>query len=81
MVQLSNLMSDESWKTAPGPIIFTSIYGGEDYNANLEQHVLEYPSNFNDASWRNVVIVTKGSPQLNAQAAYPLKSDAGIYSG
>ncbi len=68
---VSNLVSDESWKTAPGPIVFTSIYGGEDYNANLEQSGWN-TANFDDAKWQNAVIVT-GSPQLNAQAADPLK--------
>jgi len=68
---VSNLISDESWKTAPGPITFTSIYGGEDYNANLEQPGWN-TGNFNDAKWQNAITVT-GSPQLNAQAADPLK--------
>ena len=27
------VVSGRSWKTSPGPITFTSIYGGEDYNA------------------------------------------------
>ena len=68
---VSNLISDESWKTAPGPIVFTSIYGGEDYNANLEQSGWNTVS-FDDTKWQNAVAVT-GSPQLNAQAADPLK--------
>jgi len=68
---VSNLISDESWKTAPGPIVFTSIYGGEDYNANLEQSGWNTAS-FDDTKWQNAVAVT-GSPQLNAQAADPLK--------
>ncbi len=33
----STLVSDASWKTAPGPIIFSSTYGGEDYDARREQ--------------------------------------------
>jgi len=65
------LISDESWKTAPGPIIFTSIYGGEDYDANLEQPGWN-TNNFNDGKWQNAVIVN-GPPQLDAQAADPLK--------
>ncbi|WP_091380507.1 family 78 glycoside hydrolase catalytic domain [Mucilaginibacter mallensis] len=68
---ITNLGSDRSWKTAPGPIIFTSIYGGEDYNANLEQPDWN-TINFDDTKWQNAIIVT-GSPQLNAQAADPLK--------
>jgi alpha-L-rhamnosidase len=65
------LVSDESWKTAPGPITFTSIYGGEDYNANLEQPGWN-ANGFDDSKWRNAIEVT-GPPQLNAQMADPLK--------
>jgi alpha-L-rhamnosidase len=66
-----NLLSDASWKTSPGPITFSSIYGGEDYNATLEQ--LGWNTNdFNDAAWQNAIIVN-GSPLLNAQMADPLK--------
>ena len=32
-----NVVSDQSWKADAGPITYSSIYGGEDYNANLEQ--------------------------------------------
>ncbi|MES1210458.1 MAG: alpha-L-rhamnosidase N-terminal domain-containing protein, partial [Pseudomonadota bacterium] len=32
----SSLVSDTSWKTAPGPITFTNVYGGEDFDARKE---------------------------------------------
>ncbi|GAB4024462.1 family 78 glycoside hydrolase catalytic domain [Spirosoma gilvum] len=66
-----NIISDSSWKTAPSPITFSSIYGGENYNANLEQPGWDSP-NFTDASWRNVRVV-EGPPVLNAQMQEPLK--------
>lgn len=69
--QLDNILSDGSWKTAPSPVIFSSIYGGEDYNANLEQRGWDTNS-FDDLKWRSVVKV-EGIPQLNAQTAEPLK--------
>jgi hypothetical protein len=31
------IISDESWRVAAGPITFSCIYGGEDYDARLEQ--------------------------------------------
>ncbi len=34
---VQRIVSDGTWKTAPGPISFTNIYGGEDYDARLEQ--------------------------------------------
>ena len=68
---VENLVSDKTWKTAPGPITFTSIYAGEDYNANLEQKDWNTNS-FNDAKWQKAITVD-GDPILNAQAADPLK--------
>ncbi len=66
-----NIVSDASWKTAPGPIIFSSIYGGEDYDATKEQPGWDKP-NFEDTSWQTAVI-TIGPPELNAQTAEPVK--------
>ena len=67
----TNVYSDESWKTAPSPITFSSIYGGEDYDANLEQSGWD-KNNFDDKGWQNVVI-TSGPSILNSQTAEPLK--------
>ncbi|MEP7278713.1 MAG: family 78 glycoside hydrolase catalytic domain, partial [Bacteroidota bacterium] len=67
----SNMVSDESWKTAPSPIIFSSIYGGEDYDARLEQPGWDSPG-FNDQGWKQALI-TSGPPELDAQTAEPLK--------
>jgi hypothetical protein len=68
---MENIISDASWKTDKSPIIFSSIYGGEDYDANLEQLGWNTFS-FNDKNWKNV-IVTGGPPKLNSQMAEPLK--------
>jgi alpha-L-rhamnosidase len=68
---IENIVSDDSWKTSPSPVTFTSIYGGEDYDANREQKGWNTNS-FNDKSWKNVILVD-GSPVLNAQLADPLK--------
>lgn len=66
-----NVVSDASWKTTAGPITFSSIYGGEDYDATKEQTGWNKPA-FNDALWK-AVIITTGPPQLNAQTAEPVK--------
>jgi hypothetical protein len=44
------IVSDAAWKTAPGPITFTSIYGGEDYDARLEPLAWDTPA-FDDSGW------------------------------
>ncbi|MFC5283559.1 family 78 glycoside hydrolase catalytic domain [Pedobacter alpinus] len=65
------IKSDETWKTSKGPITFSSIYGGEDYDATLEQKNWN-KVNFDDANWKNILI-TDGPPKLIAQQQEPLK--------
>lgn len=66
-----NVISDKSWKTASGPITFSSIYGGEDYDARLVQKGWNSPS-FNDKHWKPVLIVD-GPPVIRSQQAEPLR--------
>ena len=66
-----NMVSDDSWKTSAGPITFSSIYGGEDYDARLEQQGWNQ-LNFNDTKWKQAVIVD-GPPMLNSQMTEPVK--------
>jgi len=65
-----NIVSDESWKTAPSPITYSSIYGGENYDATLEQEGWDAPG-FNDAGWKNVVLTMPHA--LVSQTAEPVK--------
>ena len=60
------ISSDASWKYALSPITFNDIYGGEDYDARLEQQGWDAPR-FNDHTWKPVVV--QGAPQgiLRAQ--------------
>ena len=67
---VENIISDTSWKTSPGPVIFSSIYGGEDYDATLEQSGWNTQS-FNDKSWKGPIIVD--GPSLTSQTATPLR--------
>jgi alpha-L-rhamnosidase len=66
----SNIVSNETWKTTPSPITFSSIYGGEDYNANLEQKNWDKPL-FNASKWKTALIVD--GPKLSSQKEEPLK--------
>ncbi|HJS00174.1 MAG TPA: family 78 glycoside hydrolase catalytic domain, partial [Flavobacterium sp.] len=65
------VQSDETWKYAKSPITYNSIFGGEDYNANLEQKAWDLAS-FNDASWKKVVIQEAPKGGLKAQTALPI---------
>ena len=55
---VENIVTDEKWKTSSGPIVFSSIYGGEDYDARLAQEGWEQPE-FNDSAWEQPA-TTKG---------------------
>lgn len=52
--------SDTSWKAAPSPVTFSSIYGGEDYDARLLQKGWDMPG-FDDSEWLNAVKADNGS--------------------
>ena len=67
----TELVTDESWKVASSPITFSSIYGGESYDARLEQEGWDQPS-FDDSQWQQALTVA-GTPELRSQTATPLK--------
>lgn len=64
------IISNEDWKMHESPITFTSIYGGEDYDATLEQKGWNTPA-FNDQHWKRPLIVTK-EEELVPQIGYPM---------
>jgi len=66
-----DIISDTNWKSAPGPVIWSSIYGGEDYDARLQQTGWDRPA-FDDRAWKAAVRTT-GPPELDAQMTEPLK--------
>jgi alpha-L-rhamnosidase len=66
------IVSDESWKTSPSPVTFTSIYGGEDYDARLEQDGWNKPG-FKDESWKKVLLVKEPIGILRPETDWPVK--------
>jgi len=65
------IKSDESWKYSKSPITYNSIFGGEDYNANLEQKDWN-KKGFKDANWKKVVIQEAPKGVLRPQTAPPI---------
>ena len=62
------ILSDESWRTANGPITFSCVFGGEDYDARLEKRL-------DDASiWTPVTFTNGPGGALTglSQAAAPI---------
>ncbi|MFW9597359.1 MAG: glycoside hydrolase family 78 protein [Paludibacter sp.] len=66
------IISDKSWRYAFSPITFNDIYGGEDYDARLEQKGWDKPG-FNDSTWKPVVIQENPKGKLSPQKGYPIK--------
>ena len=66
------VVSDENWKYDMSPVVFNCIYGGEDYDARLEQKGWD-KRGFNDKKWRSVVLQEAPKGQLRPQEAPPVK--------
>jgi hypothetical protein len=68
----AEILSDGSWKTAPGPIVFSSTYGGEDFDARLEPKGWDRAS-FDDSQWRAVSVVDGPGGALTPEIAPPIR--------
>jgi hypothetical protein len=69
------VITDTHWKVTPGPITFSCIYGGEDYDARLDQPGWDV-SAFDESSW-TAALITKGpGGRLNgvSEAAPPIRA-------
>jgi alpha-L-rhamnosidase len=67
-----DVVSGPDWKTAPSPITFASIYGGEDYDARLERPGWN-DIGHDDSGWENAVCVTGPGGKLRPETDYPLR--------
>ncbi|GAB3330117.1 glycoside hydrolase family 78 protein [Larkinella ripae] len=66
------VISDQSWKATPSPITFNTIYGGEDYDARLEQTGWNTTA-FSDKTWNDAVLVTTPTGKLLPEIDYPVR--------
>lgn len=66
------IASGADWKYDFSPITFNCIYGGEDYDARLEQRGWNRPG-FDDSCWRNVVVQEAPRGELRPQLAAPVR--------
>ena len=68
----AEILSDGSWRTAPGPITFSSTYGGEDFDARLEPQGWDR-AGFDDRSWRTASVVDGPGGALMPEIAPPIR--------
>lgn len=67
------IVSDESWKVAPGPIVFNSIRQGESYDAGKETPGWD-KAGFDDKRWYQPQEVGGPAGKLKAQMIQPVKA-------
>lgn len=68
----TDIVSGADWKTSPSPVTFSSIYGGEDYDAGKEQAGWDKPG-FNDVQWQSAILVKATEKRLLPEEDYPVK--------
>ncbi len=65
-------VTDESWKASASPIVRSDIYGGEVYDARLEQTGWD-KSGFNDSKWKSAVVADASAIDVSSQIASPAR--------
>lgn len=66
------IVSDESWKAAPGPILASDIYDGEIYDARREQPGWSAAA-FDDAAWAGMRLLERDLAGLAAPGGPPIR--------
>lgn len=66
------IKSDGDWKYSLSPITFNSIYGGESYDARLEQQGC-CKAGFDDSGWRKAVVTEGPKGRLTPQTVQPVR--------
>jgi alpha-L-rhamnosidase len=74
----AEILSDGTWKTSPGPITFSSTYGGEDFDARLEPQGWDR-AGFDDNKWYAVSVVAGPGGALIPELAPPIR-ETHVYS-
>jgi alpha-L-rhamnosidase len=68
----AEVASDASWRVHDGPITFSDVYGGEDFDARLEPAGWDRPG-FDDSRWPNARAAEGGGGDLRAQSSPPVR--------
>jgi len=67
-----SVLSDETWKAKPSPILGSEIYNGENYDARLEQSGWDQAS-FSDSRWGAVAVAPVSPAPVVAQNFQPIR--------
>lgn len=66
------LVSNASWRILPSPITFNSIYGGEDFDARLQNPGWDRPG-FNESGLKKAEVMASPGGRLTAQENPPIR--------
>jgi len=69
----ATIVSDSSWHVAQSPITFSSVYGGEDYDARLEQSGWDTPGFTESSGWVAATVCSGPGGTLTAQYGLPVQ--------
>lgn len=69
---IDHVVSDGSWHWTLSPITFNSIYGGESYDARMEQEGCLDPR-YDDSKWNQAVVVEGPGGRLRPETAPPVR--------
>jgi alpha-L-rhamnosidase len=69
---IETIGTDRDWKTKTGPVIFSSIYTAEHYDARLDMPGWD-KAGFTDSSWSNSIYRSAPAPLVTAQALHPIR--------
>ena len=58
--------TDENWKASASPIVYNDVYGGEDYDARLEQEGWSEPG-FEDSGWSLAMVADHSAIKMEPQ--------------
>ena len=64
------VVSDDKWRASESPVTFSSIYGGEDYDASAVQPGWAEPG-FDDRKWKKAVLTQGAGVKLIEQSSEP----------
>ena len=66
---IETLVSDRQWKAAPGPITYSNVYGGEDFDARMIIPNWDRPGTTDPQQWQDAKETQGPGGQLRGQSA------------
>jgi hypothetical protein len=69
----ATVVTDATWRVAPSPVTFSSVYGGEDYDARLEQAGWDNTGFTEGSGWVAATVCSGPGGALTAQYGQPIQ--------